>query len=387
VWGFVAETDPESGEVSWNKPPVCAWTGRLASSTNPDTWTTFDEALTAHRQGGLDGLGFVLYRTPDQGDSSGLVGIDLDKCRNPETGAIEPWAWESVHDLNTYTEVSPSGRGLRAFLLGKLPPSGRKKGPVEMYETARYVTVTGHRLANFPATVEARQEQLLALHAQVFGREEDGDNHAGGGTAAPLSVEDEEILRRAFSARNGDKVRQLWEGDTSGYNSHSEADLALCSHLAFWVGPDGPRIADLFSRSGLHRSKWNRPDYRERTIRKALAGRGPGDFFDWSRPSRNGTYHHNGRQPQGGPAPECPPAEEDHPHLTDQGNGTRLIRRHGAKLRYCHPWRKWLVWDERRWRLDDRAEVTSLFKETIRDLFRWAVDEVKRLSEEQETED
>ncbi len=76
-----------------------------------------------------------------------------------------------------------------------------------------------------------------------------------------------------FRAANGAAVRRLWEGDIEGYPSHSEADCALCSHLAFWTGADAERIDRMFRKSGLCRDKWlERADYRKSTIAKALEG-------------------------------------------------------------------------------------------------------------------
>jgi primase-polymerase (primpol)-like protein len=120
-WSYVADTDPETSEVSWDKPPRRARGGGLASTTDPRTWVTFDDAVAVFQRGGLDGLGFVL--SADPGSDERLVGVDLDKCRDPDTGAIEPWAGEIVRELNSYTEISPSGRGLRIFPIGRLPPS------------------------------------------------------------------------------------------------------------------------------------------------------------------------------------------------------------------------------------------------------------------------
>ncbi len=51
------------------------------------------------------------------GDGRQVAGIDLDTCRDPETGAIEGWAQAIVDRLGTYTEVSPSGTGVKLFLL------------------------------------------------------------------------------------------------------------------------------------------------------------------------------------------------------------------------------------------------------------------------------
>jgi hypothetical protein len=89
---------------------------------------------------------------------------------------------------------------------------------------------------------------------------------------------DEEIIEKASAAENSEKFLRLWAGDTTGYEhddneGHSEADLALCAMLAFWTGPDPDRIHRLFRQSGLYRRKWERADYRQRTIARALDGK------------------------------------------------------------------------------------------------------------------
>lgn len=272
VWKYVEEVDPETGETDYDKPPFNARTGGPGSSTNSRTWAPIKVALAAYRKGGWDGLGFVLSRKSGD-DAPGVVGVDLDKCRDPQTGILETWAQEVVDRLRSYTEVSPSGRGLRIFVLAKLPPQGRKRGHFECYETGRYVTVTGQRVEGTPATIEERQAELSAVHASFF-RPEPQQEHDGRQTPqAPLDLDDAELLRRASAAKNGDRFTRLWAGDRSGYNSPSEADLALCNYLAFWCGPDEGRIADLFAQSGLFRSKWQREDYRRRTIDMALRNR------------------------------------------------------------------------------------------------------------------
>src|SRR5262245_26105639 len=78
VWMYVEETDPDTGEVDWDKPPFNAQTGGLASSTNPKTWSSFNVALDAYQRGSWDGVGFVLHKKKDDGGAD-LVGIDLDK--------------------------------------------------------------------------------------------------------------------------------------------------------------------------------------------------------------------------------------------------------------------------------------------------------------------
>ena len=123
------------------KVPVDPQTRRPASATDPSTWASFDiaaECFTAHPH--LVGLGFVFSKDDP------FVGVDLDNCCDPFTGDIEPWAVEIIDELSSYTEVSPSGTGFHVILRGSLPPGGRKKGNIEMYESGRYFTVTGARL-------------------------------------------------------------------------------------------------------------------------------------------------------------------------------------------------------------------------------------------------
>ena len=92
----------------------------------------------------------------------------------------------------------------------------------------------------------------------------------------PVSLEDSELLEKA---KGDDKFSRLWDGDTSIHgDDHSRSDLALCSKLAFWTGGDRQRIDALFRKSGLMREKWDRDDYRKRTIDKALSGQT--DFYD-----------------------------------------------------------------------------------------------------------
>src|SRR5262249_41360839 len=152
------------------------------------------------------------------------------------TGEVQPWALEVVEALDTYTEVSPSGTGLRFFALGALPPHGRKKGKFEVYETGRYVTLTGHRVEGLPRAVEPRQEGLAKLHRSVFGdapAPPGPEAHAHEANGVP---DDETILRAARACpRSGANFRKLFDGgDWGDFGSQSEADLSLVNHLVYW---------------------------------------------------------------------------------------------------------------------------------------------------------
>jgi putative DNA primase/helicase len=109
------------------KVPIDPHTGGRASSTNRRTWSNYAIAVDALERLRLDGIGFVFSANDP------YVGIDLDNCRNPETGEIAPRALQIMRLLNSFTEISPSGRGLHIFVRGKLPPGGNRKDGVEWW--------------------------------------------------------------------------------------------------------------------------------------------------------------------------------------------------------------------------------------------------------------
>ena len=117
------------------KVPYTPRTGRKASSTDLLTWGTFAEALSALQSGHYDGIGFVF----SSGDP--YCGIDLDGCRNPETGELARWAKEVVDDLDGHAEVSPTGRGVHVIVRGKTP--NRRRGKIEVYSSRRFFAMTG----------------------------------------------------------------------------------------------------------------------------------------------------------------------------------------------------------------------------------------------------
>jgi NrS-1 polymerase HBD domain/Protein of unknown function (DUF3987) len=270
-WSY--EHRPErNAKKPWAKVPKNPATGSNASSTNPETWGTFDQAVVRYQGQVLDGIGFVVTKDDD------YVAIDLDGCRNPEAGEIQWWAQAIIDRFASYTEVSPSGTGIRMFGKGRLPPHGRKKGAIEIYDAARFVTVTGCHLTKTSSTIEDRQAEIEAFHAEVFGEHRNQANRQGQtvgyGDGPSSGLSDEAILENACRAVNAEKFLCLWSGDISHYASPSEADLALCCLLVFW-SHDPVQIDRLFRRSALMRPKWDEQrggeTYAQRTIRHALA--------------------------------------------------------------------------------------------------------------------
>jgi hypothetical protein len=260
LWNY-EERDGKSTKV----PYVPSRPHQRAAVDDPSTWGCFSDAVAAVFDGKADGAGIVL------GD--GLVGVDIDGCRNPETGLVDETATSIVQLLSSYTEISPSGRGVHILARGLLPPGGRRKGSIEMYCDGRYFTVTGRHLDGTPGSIEDRTAQLAALHARIFGT----NGHQTPRPPTPgLGLDDAELVEKATAATNGATFAALWAGNTSVHRGdHSAADLALCSLLAFWTNADPAQIDRLFRQSGLMREKWDsrrgRQTYGELTIAKAVA--------------------------------------------------------------------------------------------------------------------
>jgi putative DNA primase/helicase len=163
----------EKRNGKWTKPPINPVTGGYARNNDLDTWGSFETALRRMHKERLPGVGFMFH--PDDG----FAGVDLDNCRDRESGKIESWALGIVEELDSYTEVSPSGSGLKVFVRGELPPGRRRKGRIEMYDRGRFFATTGCRLSSAPSTVNERQEELTHLHKRVFGSEKSPHTHSG----------------------------------------------------------------------------------------------------------------------------------------------------------------------------------------------------------------
>lgn len=222
------------------KIPYSPTTGARARSDDPKTWSALSLAREAMCGKDYDGIGFV-FTTTDP-----FCGVDLDGCLDLETGDVDSWALEIIEKLGSYTEISPSGTGLHVIVRAKLPDGGNRKGQIEMYDRGRFFTITGRRMTGTPHLIEERQEQIKALHSRLFPPPEENAPSTNVASTSFNDLSDEEVLRRAASAANGERFAALWAGDRSGYVSDSEADLA--------------------------RDKWNRKDYRSRTIARALDG-------------------------------------------------------------------------------------------------------------------
>jgi hypothetical protein len=242
-----------------------------ASTTDELTWASYEQAKARYEESQTwklpyDGIGFVF-----NGD---YTGIDLDHCIDQETGELSEGLLDTVALFNSYAELSPSRTGVHIIVRGSIP-TGVHRPEIEMYCRGRFFTITSEHLPGTPHTIEDCQAELDSLYDELKPKPTIPlKNRNARNMPSPLS--DDEILEKAMNAFNGAKFEALYEGSTIGYPSQSEADLALCNHLAYWTNDDASAIDRLFRRSGLYRrEKWDRPartgeTYGEGTIRIAL---------------------------------------------------------------------------------------------------------------------
>lgn len=257
------------------KVPYDPITGRRAKTDHRDNFRDYDTVLANVWK--YDGIGFLV--------GADISFLDLDNCFT-ESGLLKPWAEDIANYFGgCYMEKSPSGNGLRIAFVGfkydkKRYYINNQQLGLEVYisgSSNRYVTLTGNVYRQGDVLEKAAALQGILdkyMKRKTLMRE-------------PVVVEghsylsNDSVIEKATTSVNGEKFKALWQGDTSAYPSQSEADLALCSLLAFWCGGEIEQIDELFRESGLMREKWDRTQsgstYGMLTIKKALSGMS--DFY------------------------------------------------------------------------------------------------------------
>ena len=250
--------------------------GNRAKANDPATWHTFEEVVEyMELEGEETGIGLVLR--------DDLIGIDLDKCRNPETGAIDDWAEKIIKAIDSYTEISPSDKGIRILCRGipQAKGSRHRAGAIEIYDhnSPRYLTITGNRIEG--EKIEWRQDRLEALYRELFPVESKPVKSEKKPTT-PVVYQDEartdqelqqlekqwrQLHEVACEAANGEKFMKLFSGDLGDYPSHSEARMALLTMMAFYTGNNGDLLDEWFCQSGQYMAmddeRWERLKKRE----------------------------------------------------------------------------------------------------------------------------
>ncbi len=346
---------PDKGKP---KVPHNYITGKPTDCTNPQNWASFEVATRAYNNGNkYDGIAFVF-------DPEGReCGIDLDHCRDPETGIIEPGAARIISLIDSYTEISQSGKGVHIYCRGSKPGSRCKTEyqghEVEIYTEGRCLIVTGHRVPDTPESIMDRDEQIAELYTEVFGPDKEPSPQPST-PATPTNLDDQELIKKALAAKNGGKFENFWAGNDIGYSSQSEADLAFCNELAFWTGKNAEQMDRLFRQSGLMRPKWDRSaghdqTYGQRTIRRAIEK--CEDIYtpyqEKPKPSR----------PDNSPGQKIDTTSFN---LTDSGSAELFAAMYADKVRYNYARGQWLIWNDKIWKPDSSGSIQRLALKMVR---------------------
>ena len=251
-----------TGEAEYTKIPYQI-NGKKADSTSPQTWTSYNNALKHSYN--YSGVGYVLT------DTDPYTVIDLDNCI--VNGNIQSEAKKLVDTLDSYTEYSQSGTGLHIFIKAKKPGKQSKNSTkgIEIYDSKRFIVMTGNHVEGTPVEVYDRQDALNYIYDSYFPANHQPKVITKSKLNPSPKMTDEEVLNIGFKAKNGDKFKALYQGDYTAYGSQSEADQAMCNYIAFYT-QEPEQIDRIFTNSNLYREKWERADYKEWTIRNAVDG-------------------------------------------------------------------------------------------------------------------
>lgn len=335
-WKAIPQPRPDDPDHI-GKIPINPKTGGNAQSNNPDTWADFDTALKASEH--YTGIGFMFGNSP-------YFGVDVDKVEQDIREFLEGGnsiVSEFVHALQSYTELSPSGKGIHILCKGMLPKGARRRDNVEMYENGRFFTVTGNMLGSYGGVSDCT-EAIKPLHEKYLGgaRVEPAQRVVQQGE---LPTSAAKVLELARAAKNGCKFQSLFAGNYSEYASLSEADMAFCNMLAFWTGRNAALMDEIYRGSGLMRDKWDRAQsgstYGALTIQKAIEQctqvyQPPSTF----------------RVKIGGNSAPNEPQEPKLYTMDDMGNAARFFDLFGDDFRYNYTDKCFIYWDGRRWASD-----------------------------------
>lgn len=343
--------DEDRGKIK--KLPVNPITGGNAQSNNPSTWTDFDTAVKASER--FSGIGFMFGGCEYFGVDIDGVGNEIVSYQNGDGNNIVS---EFIYELQSYTEISQSGRGIHIICKGSLPKNGRRKGNVEMYETGRFFVMTGDSCSEY-SEIKDCTKSIQPLHSKYIG---------GGREPVPRVVHTvnfasaNDIVKAACNAKNGANFQALYSGNINGYASQSEADMALCNMLAFWTGCDADKMDAVFRQSGLMREKWDRRQsgstYGALTVQKAIAScttvYNP-KSYDYSIGFKGKTEDKQSNGISVGERVFDDEETEFKPNYTmdDMGNAQRFVDLFEEQVRYCYPEKKWYYYDSRRWVMDN----------------------------------
>ncbi len=332
---------------------------KAASSTDSSTWSSFDTVVGKFDESQHSGIGFV-FTSDDH-----YCGIDLDGCRDPETGFVADWAVDEVLRFSSYTEISPSQTGLKIWITASSQlPKGRKKElhvpeivartpAVEIYSQGRFFAMTGQIYKQY-RHVEKREVELQQFVATHW--------PATPAVDAPQHDwrSDDAVVERAR------KYVARIPGAVSGSSGHNATFHVACQLVKGFALPSDQAFAVL--------SEWNAtcdPPWSEHELQHKIesASKEPGDigYLRNAKPERYDSISIPARTIL--PVGKNVERSYDWTDLNDIGNAKDFAASYACELRYCAAWEKWLIWDGTRWKIDDEGRPLKRAKEMVGRMF------------------
>ena len=310
--------------------------GKRADSSNKACFSDFD--TVANLTQSYDGIGMGMFQP--------FVAVDIDHC--VDGGKLSDMATDIVETLNSYTEYSPSESGVRIVAKAdtlsydkvKYYINNQKIG-LEVYVagmTNKFVTLTGNTICEAP--IAERTNEIMAILDKYMQKPVVALNPK---KIVGSYLSDESIIEKSAKSKQGEKFSALWNGEFE--TSHSEADQALCAVLAFWCGGDTEQMDRLFRKSKLYREKWERNDYREMTLQKALMQ--TKEFYKPVKSNANTDFNDELQR-----LIELNPADTTKYPWTDIGAGKLFADFYKAVLRYVPERRTWFDYQAGTWSAD-----------------------------------
>ncbi|MDO4680926.1 MAG: phage/plasmid primase, P4 family [Aerococcus sp.] len=338
------------------KIPINPQTNTPAKTNDPTTWGSYEEAAAALGPLQADGLGFLI--TPP------YIGIDLDHVEEElekyqHDDIEENKVFEIITAFQSYTEISPSGKGIHIITKGKIPGPDRRRGNVEMYDGGRFFTMTGNQLDGFHEVTEATEMAMDRIYRKYIRRKNNITRVHFGGHGMQHDLSDMEVVTRIEHSQQAEKFKALMKGGwREHYKSQSEADMALANILAFWCAKDFDQMDRLFRQSSLMRDKWDEPrgkaKYGEATLYKAIHD--TPDVYVPKPDDPNFGYKFTFLEKD----KEYPPRSWD-----DTGNAQRFMDRYGDIVKYSYKHKKFYVYDGTKWTIDTMGMVPRLIDSVV----------------------
>lgn len=339
-----------------NKLPINPITNKGASTTDPSTWCSFEEAVNS----GYDAIGFVF--------NNNYIGIDID--HNEEV------ANDFLNHIDTYCEKSVSGNGYHFIGRGIKPNNKCRKDSVEVYTTGRFFVMTGNVVKN--TSINDITDSLKPLFLKYIGEEKSTPDHPL--VIHNISLTDQELIDKAKNSKNSDLFNKLYSGNWQDlYESQNRADTALMNMLAFWTNCNREQMDRIFRSSGLYREKYDskRADstYGKNLIENCIAHcdttyNPKKEIVEYWKPTDKVVYDENGEIIEDNKFV----VKDDEPNIVylkkyypinDTGNAQLFVDLEEGTIKYNFDNDIWMIWNDKKWQSDTTDQIRIVFNDLI----------------------